>query len=90
MKNVNQHRVIPPEHLLRTLKHVDPQGRIAIGRRFAFRSYTMIEAGDGRILLSPAEVVEKNQIDHWRTQVRLGETPPPPEPLSIIPPERTY
>lgn len=85
---MNNQRIIPPEHQRRTLKHVDPQGRIALGRRYAFQSFTMVEHIDGRILLSPAEVVEKNQMLTWRLQVQRGETPPPPEPLHMISFER--
>jgi hypothetical protein len=80
---------IPPEETLRELKHVDPWGRLNLGRRYAFRTYTAIEHMDGRILLSPVEIVEKNKMDDWRRAIRLGKTPPPPpDPIHRIPPER--
>ena len=80
-------RIIPPDEQLRAVRHVDPTGRIALGRKFAFRTFTMASVGDGRILLCPVEFVEKHEMDAWRRAVRNGETPAPPKPLYRIPNE---
>ena len=82
-----QERFIPDDPYLRTVKHVDPNGRINIGRKYAFKSFSIYGIPDGRIVLAPIEFVEKHQMQAWRNAVRRGETPPPPEALHHIPPE---
>ena len=82
-----EQRIIPPDEQLRAVRHVDPTGRIALGRKFAFRTFTLFGLPDGRILLAPVEFVEKHQMEAWRRAVRKGETPPPPKPLFRIPNE---
>src|ERR1044071_8022459 len=86
-KPMNNHRIIAPDEQLRTVKHVDPNGRINIGRQFAFQSYSLYAVGDGRIVLTPIEFVKKTHMEAWRRAVRRGETPPPPDPLYHIPNE---
>jgi hypothetical protein len=88
VRNVSTRRVIPPEEQLRTLKHVYPSGRINLGRRYAFKSFTAYGLPDGRIVLSPAEIMETHQVNAWRRAVGRGVTPPPAEPLDVIPMER--
>lgn len=83
----NDQRIIPDDEFLRTVKHVDPHGRINIGRKFAFRSFGIVGHPDGRILLCPIEFVEKHKMEAWRRAVKKGESPPPPDPLFHIPPE---
>lgn len=55
-------RQIPDDEFLRTVKHVDPNGRINIGRQYAFQSFSLIKIWDGRILLAPIEFVEKHEM----------------------------
>lgn len=85
--NKDNQRKIPNEALVRLVKHVDPNGRINIGRQFAFKSFSLYTLPDGRIVLNPIEFVEKHHMQAWRRAVQRGETPLPPEPLSRIPNE---
>lgn len=80
-------REIPPDRQLRTLRNVDPNGRINIGRKFAFRSFSLYQVPDGRIVLSPIDFVETHAIEAWRVAAQNTEAPEPPEPLHHIPNE---
>lgn len=79
---------IPPEESLRELKHVDPWGRLNLGRKYAFKTYTAVQHPDGRILLCPVEIVEKHKMEDWRRAARKAKIEPPPSPVFRIPPER--
>jgi len=80
-------RIIPDDEQLRLVKHVDPNGRINIGRQYAFKSFGIYTLPDGRIVLNPIEFVEKHHMEAWRQAVQRGQNPPPPKPLYRIPNE---
>jgi len=75
------------EDRLRGLKHVDPYGRISLGRKRALMSYACEEHFDGKIVLTPVVIFDKNKFKQWCRDHRRHEHEVEENRYVRIPPE---
>ena len=76
------------EDNLRGLKHVDPYGRISLGRKRALTSYACEERRDGTIVLVPVVIFDKNKFRQWCHERKREEGEVERNRYVRMPPER--
>ena len=76
------------EDNLRGIKHVDPYGRVSLGRKRALMSYACEERHDGTIVLTPVVIFDQNKFKQWCRDHRRQETEVEQNRYLRIPPER--